>query len=1303
MKTTIKSLTLLAIMGGMSMVFAVEVTPEQAQTAVQNWVRRSPRRMTASFSSGKAGRSKTSKNKEGKALYHVVEMDEGGFVVTSGDTELPPVIAFSAAGALDLSDTGNPLVAMLERDLAARNEQLAKPKMTLMGTQAPTNGSSSSDDGSFENEWASLLTESATNAPGGATLMQTSSSSISDVRVAPMVQSKWGQSRWNGYNTFNYYTPNNYVCGCVATAFAQIMRYWQQPAGSISAGTYDCWVDDVKVSKTMKGGTYNWSYMPLSSASCSTDTQRAAIGKLLYDVGVASQMGWSSGGSGTMGCVAAQALRNRFGYASAHSYCNGYSGTLSTNLSYDNDFRNAILASLDAGMPVAIGIRGTGGHEVVVDGYGYNGGSIIYCHINCGWNGSEDAWYNLIGEGVTSHAYTLMNEVAYNIHPSLAGDVISGRVLNSSGTPVSGATVTLTSASGTQRTTTTNAKGIYAFRAAGAATYTVAAASGSSSSASQTVSLPLSCDTEWTITKHQDGYVYHTSPSSDYPDGKLGNKWGVNLTLTGTAPVPSGDAYDPGDDTAAGGTAITPSTSRATHGGHTLSATDAYDFFKVYLTAGNRYVFETTGTMDTYGELFNSTSAGSSNRVAYDDDGGDSRNFKVEYTPSASGTYYLRVRAYTVGTAGSYSLAYQRSASDGWDPADDTASGGTWLTPSTTVQTHGPHQLSAADRYDFFCISLKAGRTYVFESTGSYDMYGELFNSTTTNAGNRVAYNDDGGSGSNFFLEYTPAVSQTYYLRVRRYTVGADGAYSLKYSSRGPANDNFAGAAALTGAYGETAGSNIGASYQSGEPLPSYRSSAKNTVWWRWTAPVTATFRFSTEGTSFDTVMGVYSGYSVSTLSTKAENDDAGSTRASVCSFLATAGTTYYVAVAGYNESEGAIKLNWRSMPTMVVKFNANGGTISGLAWKPVKKGHAVGSLKKPSRSGYAFAGWYTKKSGGTKVSSKTKVGKNVTYYAHWKANKYTVTLKKSGKGTVSGGGKKAYKSKITLKAKPASGYVFLGWYKDGVLVSGKATWSTKVPLGSVTYTAKFARKSSTSAAKDDVATATGAEASIPAEAVPAFAIGSFNGWTFAADETGAYVPARKVTVTVTRAGKISAAVGSLKFAGDWRDAVRTDGQAQGGTQTVTLRTVRADGADDWETDILTFAIDPQAEWTEDQLTGALETYKGQVSVEEAEGRTPVNGDTVLSARRDPFGDEDEARELAAALAARGVQKLADADGLVWDAKVSENGVATIARAASEGGFASATAVLAVEKLADGGLRASARFLVSGVVLEMAW
>ena len=71
----------------------------------------------------------------------------------------------------------------------------------------------------------------------------------------------------------------------------------------------------------------------------------------------------------------------------------------------------------------------------------------------------------------------------------------------------------------------------------------------------------------------------------------------------------------------------------------------------------------------------------------------------------------------------------------------------------------------------------------------------------------------------------------------------------------------------------------------------------------------------------------------------------------------------------------------------------------------------------------------------------------------------------------MSGGGKKAYKSKVTLKAKPAKGYVFDGWYKtvdsgcsgcgimNGVLVSGKKTWKTKVPLGGATYTAVFRKK----------------------------------------------------------------------------------------------------------------------------------------------------------------------------------------------------------------------------------------------------
>ena len=93
-------------------------------------------------------------------------------------------------------------------------------------------------------------------------------------------------------------------------------------------------------------------------------------------------------------------------------------------------------------MPCAVGVGSDyGGHEMVLDGYGFSG-SVIYTHLNCGWSGSEDAWYNFLGEAVTSDGYDYMDELGYNIHPTTGGDVLSGRVLDSSGGGVSGATKT---------------------------------------------------------------------------------------------------------------------------------------------------------------------------------------------------------------------------------------------------------------------------------------------------------------------------------------------------------------------------------------------------------------------------------------------------------------------------------------------------------------------------------------------------------------------------------------------------------------------------------------------------------------------------------------------------------------------------------------------------------------------------------------------------------------------------------------------------------------------------------------------
>jgi uncharacterized repeat protein (TIGR02543 family) len=70
---------------------------------------------------------------------------------------------------------------------------------------------------------------------------------------------------------------------------------------------------------------------------------------------------------------------------------------------------------------------------------------------------------------------------------------------------------------------------------------------------------------------------------------------------------------------------------------------------------------------------------------------------------------------------------------------------------------------------------------------------------------------------------------------------------------------------------------------------------------------------------------------------------------------------------------------------TSTVKFNANGGTVS-PASKTVKYNAKIGSRPTPKRPGYKFAGWFTAKNGGTKVTETTRITADCTLYAHWTA-----------------------------------------------------------------------------------------------------------------------------------------------------------------------------------------------------------------------------------------------------------------------------------------------------------------------------
>lgn len=145
---------------------------------------------------------------------------------------------------------------------------------------------------------------------------------------------------------------------------------------------------------------------------------------------------------------------------------------------------------------------------------------------------------------------------------------------------------------------------------------------------------------------------------------------------------------------------------------------------------------------------------------------------------------------------------------------------------------------------------------------------------------------------------------------------------------------------------------------------------------------------------------------------------------------------------------------------TYTVTFDNNvGGTLVGT--KTVIYGQPYGTLMNTTRAGYTFDGWYTAKSGGTKITSSTKYTTlgDITLYAHWTANTYTVTFDATG-GNVSQTSKTVnYNSTYgPLPTPTRGGYRFDGWYtasSGGTQVTSTTKYTT---LGNTTLYAHWTK-----------------------------------------------------------------------------------------------------------------------------------------------------------------------------------------------------------------------------------------------------
>ena len=238
-------------------------------------------------------------------------------------------------------------------------------------------------------------------------------------------------------------------------------------------------------------------------------------------------------------------------------------------------------------------------------------------------------------------------------------------------------------------------------------------------------------------------------------------------------------------------------------------------------------------------------------------------------------------------------------------------------TRETGEPTHGAS--SGAASVWFRWTAPASGSLRVTTAGSSYDTLLAAYTGSALGSLTQLAANDDANGGTTSSITFNVTAGTTYRFAADGWG-GQAGAGTLNWTlteQTPPANDAFANATALTGESGTGSGNTTLASRETGEPSHG-DASATASVWYRWTAPSDGQLTVSTQGSGFDTLLGVYSGSAVNGLTTLAQNDDAdvGGVVWSQVQVAVTAGTTYAIAVDGWGGRRGGVSLMWNVAAT---------------------------------------------------------------------------------------------------------------------------------------------------------------------------------------------------------------------------------------------------------------------------------------------------------------------------------------------------------------------------------------------------
>ena len=350
---------------------------------------------------------RTVQSVEAKGALYLVRLAPSGYVVLSGNTAAEPVVAFSMNDYVD--ETSSPLATLLAladtNAVAAAVIETTDIAMPLTSSALMKMGTSSRRAA----KWADLLGTTRASDDVAWPLMARADSASLTIRVKPLMTTTWSQ--WQPYND---YAPINqeaadvstspcrhrHACGCTATAYAQILNYWQWPTR----------FDTIVQTDHSKSGTtspftvrfdgctaFDWNAMaasyPQGAASgydlrgTLDESARYPVARLIMCSSVLARMAYAASVSRA---TIATAVQNNPWYEKTNT-------VFRVDVKDDATFFDLIRSDLQRGVPVAVTVPG---HQLVAHGWAEDADGTQYVCLNYGWGGS-DGYFNITEETQT--------------------------------------------------------------------------------------------------------------------------------------------------------------------------------------------------------------------------------------------------------------------------------------------------------------------------------------------------------------------------------------------------------------------------------------------------------------------------------------------------------------------------------------------------------------------------------------------------------------------------------------------------------------------------------------------------------------------------------------------------------------------------------------------------------------------------------------------------------------------------------------------------------------------------------------